>query len=88
MKTLEAMKNGENVDETTLKKRFAKDQQALVDTYVKGNNLVMHLSIQEKIEIYELVNMKTWYLFFFIYGEISSSKFVPLVILSDELDFH
>ena len=60
-----------------------------MDDYVVGNNPVTHLSIQEKAEIYDLVNLKTWYFYFFLYGETSpTSKTAPILILSDELDQH
>lgn len=88
VKTIDMMKQGENVDTVSLKKRFVQNQQALVDDYVQGSNPVMHLSIQEKLEIYELVNLKTWYFLWVLYGEMSPVKIAPLVLLSDELEYH
>lgn len=73
---------------SSLKKKFCQCQQQLVDEYVVGSNHVSHLSIQEKAEIYDLVNFKTWYFYFFLYGEISSSKSAPCLVLSDELEHH
>ena len=71
-------------DDTFLRHLFELEQNQLTDNYIKLNQTIMQLSIQQQNKLIQPVNMKTWYLLFFLYSKqpSSSSKVskVPLIV--------
>ena len=56
-----------------------------VEAYIHDKQTMQDLSALQKDEIYEVVNLKTWYLIFFLY---SGDQTVPCVLPTEEFENH